>query len=191
MVSRALILKGSVRQMAYESSASQFSIPVFDGENYQLWAARMSSYLEAMDLWEVVEEDHIPPLPNDPTMTQIKNHKEKTSKKSKGKATLFAAVSTNIFTRIMSLKSAKEVWDYLQEEYKGDERIRGMKALNLIREFEMQRMKESETIKEYSDRLLDIGNKVRLLGSQFLDSRIVEKILVSVPERYEASITTL
>ena len=52
-------------------------------------------------------------------------------------------------------------------------------------------MKESETIKEYSDRLLCIANKVRLLGTEFSDSRIVEKILVTVPERYEASITTL
>jgi len=34
-------------------------------------------------------------------------------------------------------------------------------------------MKESETVKEYY--------KVRLLGSKFPDSRIVEKILVTVP----------
>ena len=33
-----------------------------------------------------------------------------------------------------------------------------MQVLNLIREFEMQKMKESETIKEYSDRLLGIVN---------------------------------
>jgi len=66
-----------------------------------------------------------------------------------------------------------------------------MQVLNLMREFEMQKMKESETIKDYSDRLLSIANKVRLLGTQFADSRIVEKILVTVPERYEASITTL
>jgi hypothetical protein len=36
-------------------------------------------------------------------------------------------------------------------------------------------MKESETIKEYSDRILGIANKIRLLGSEFSDSRIVEK----------------
>nr|KAJ0227318.1 hypothetical protein LSAT_V11C100009090 [Lactuca sativa] len=59
----------------------------------------------------------------------------------------------------MCLKTRKEVWDYLKEEYERDKRIRGMQALNLIREFEMQRMKELETMKEYSDRLLDIGNK--------------------------------
>jgi len=61
--------------------------------------------------------------------------------------------------------------------------------LNLIKKFEMQRIKELETIKEYSNKLLGIANKIKLLGEEFLDSRLVEKILVMVPERYDASIT--
>ncbi|KAL0361584.1 UNVERIFIED_CONTAM: hypothetical protein Sradi_3842900 [Sesamum radiatum] len=52
-------------------------------------------------------------------------------------------------------------------------------------------MKESESIKEYSNRLLDIANRIRLLGSAFNDSRIVQKILVTVPEKFEASISAL
>ncbi|XP_023734055.3 uncharacterized protein LOC111881897 [Lactuca sativa] len=151
---------------------------MFNGDNYQLWAARMTSYLEAMDLWEVVEEDYVvPQLPENPTMAQIKVHKEKTSRKSKAKATLFAAVSTTIFIRIMCLKTGKEVWDYLKEEYEGDEKIRGMQALNLIREFEMQRMKESETIKEYSDRLLDIRNKTQEQRRLMRHEHVVEGAL--------------
>ncbi|XP_059298250.1 uncharacterized protein LOC132050942 [Lycium ferocissimum] len=166
--------------------------PAFNGENYQIWVVRMQTYLEALDLWEVVEDEYeITPLPNNPTMAQIKNHKERKSRKSKAKACLFTAVSSTIFTRIMSLKSAKEVWDYFKTEYEGDERIRGMQVLNLVRELELQRMKESETIKEYSDRLLNIANRIRLLGSTFTDSMIVEKILVTVPGRFEATITTL
>lgn len=52
-------------------------------------------------------------------------------------------------------------------------------------------MKESESSKEYSDKLLGISNKIRLLGTPVSDSRIVQKILVTIPERYEAAITTL
>ena len=52
-------------------------------------------------------------------------------------------------------------------------------------------MKESESIKEYSDRLLSIVNRVMLLGTELSDSITVEKVLVTVPKRYEASITTL
>ena len=48
-----------------------------------------------------------------------------------------------------------------------------MQILNLIREFEIQQMKEIETIKAHSDKLLSIVNKVRLLGRDFSDDRIV------------------
>ncbi|KAJ8771120.1 hypothetical protein K2173_023445 [Erythroxylum novogranatense] len=91
----------------------------------------------------------------------------------------------------MALKITKATWDYFKEEYAGNERIRGMQVLNLIREFELQRMKDSETIKEYSNKLLSIANRVRLLGIEFSDFQMVEKILITAPERYEASITTL
>ncbi|CAL5368182.1 unnamed protein product [Camellia sinensis] len=52
-------------------------------------------------------------------------------------------------------------------------------------------MKESETIKEYSEKLYGIVNKVRLLGTDFSDSRIVQKILVTIPEKFEATISSL
>ncbi|XP_016541780.2 uncharacterized protein LOC107842420 [Capsicum annuum] len=122
----------------------------------------MEIYLEALDLWETVEEDYdVVLLPNNPTVAQIKSQKEKKIRKSKAKATLFASLSQIIFMRIMAFKSPKEIWDSLKEECTGDERIRGMKVLNLIREFELQKMKESKTVKEYSDRLLGIVNKAQ------------------------------
>nr|KYP39287.1 Retrovirus-related Pol polyprotein from transposon TNT 1-94 [Cajanus cajan] len=75
----------------------------------------METYLEALDLWEVVEEDYeILLLLDNPTMAQIKNHKEKKTRKEKAKSCLFAGVSTTIFTKIITLKSTKAIWDYLR-----------------------------------------------------------------------------
>lgn len=137
--------------METKTSFSQVAPPIFDGDNYDLWAVRMESYLETLDLWEAVEEDcEVPPLPNNPTMPQLKYHREEKTRKAKAKSVLFSGVSQTVFTRIMTLKTAKEICDYLKEEYTGDERIRGMQVLNLIREFELQKMKEYETIKDYS-----------------------------------------
>ncbi|XP_055803409.1 uncharacterized protein LOC129872444 [Solanum dulcamara] len=69
-----------------------------------------------------MEENYdIPALLHNPTISQIKEHKEKKTKKLKAKACLFVAVSSIVFTRIMTLKTAKKVWDYLKEEYVGDE----------------------------------------------------------------------
>nr|GLL16706.1 uncharacterized protein LOC109838978 [Ipomoea trifida] len=124
-------------------------------------------------------------------MAQLKSHNFRKSRKSKAKATLFAAVSEEIFTRIMNQKSTFDIWNFLKTEYAGDEKLKGLQKLNLIREFEMQQMKESDTIKEYTDKLHSIANKIRLLGSEFSDSKIVQKILVTVPERFDATISSM
>ena len=55
--------------MDAESSFSAIAPPVFDSDNYKIWAVRMETYLEALDLWEAMEEDYeINPLPNNLTM---------------------------------------------------------------------------------------------------------------------------
>jgi hypothetical protein len=91
----------------------------------------------------------------------------------------------------MSLKTAKEIWEFLKTEYEGDERIQGMQVLNLMRDFKLQKMKKTESIKEYSDRLLNITSRISLLGSSLPESRIVQKILVTISEIFEATITSL
>ena len=40
----------------------------------------------------------------------------------------------------MTMKTTKEIKDFLKKEYEGSEKIKGMQVLNLVREFEMQRM---------------------------------------------------
>ena len=51
-----------------DSSFNPISPPIFKGDNYNLWAIRMKTYMEALDLWDAVEEDYpIPNLPNNPT----------------------------------------------------------------------------------------------------------------------------
>ncbi|XP_050207448.1 uncharacterized protein LOC126656869 [Mercurialis annua] len=124
-------------------------------------------------------------------MNQLKIQKERKTRKFKVKAYLFSAVSNSIYSRVMQLESAKDIWDYLKQEYQGDEKTKNMQALNLIREFEMMKMKETESIKSYSKKLLGIANKVRLLGKNFLDERIIQKILVTLPEKYESKISSL
>jgi len=64
------------------------------------------------------------------------------------------------------------------KEYERDEKVKGMQVLNLVREFEMQ--KESKTITQYANKLLNITNKVKFLDSNFSNSKIVKKILVTV-----------
>ncbi|XP_016702190.1 uncharacterized protein [Gossypium hirsutum] len=52
-------------------------------------------------------------------------------------------------------------------------------------------MKEEKTVKQYSDRSMAVVNNIRLLGEQFNEARIVEKVISTLPERYEEKISSL
>ena len=59
-----------------------------------MWAVKIEAYLEANDLWEAVEEDYeILSLPDNPTLPQLKNYKEKKLRKSKARSVLFTTIS--------------------------------------------------------------------------------------------------
>lgn len=75
------------------------------------------------------------------------------------------------------MQSAASIWEYLKKEYRGNEIVLNMQVMNLIREFEMKKMKESETIKDYSDQLLDIANKVDCLVRNLMMKELFKKFL--------------
>ena len=52
-------------------------------------------------------------------------------------------------------------------------------------------MQEEETITKCSDRSALIVNKIRSLGEEFSDARIMEMVLVTLPERFESKISFL
>jgi len=114
-----------------------------------------------------------------------------TCKKHTSVTILHSAVDDDVFMRISHLEPAKQVWEKLEEEFFGNERIKQMQVLNLKREFEALKMNEAENINDFMTKVMKVVNQIRLLGEQFLDSRIVEKVLVVLPERFESKISAL
>ncbi|KAH1130370.1 hypothetical protein J1N35_001748 [Gossypium stocksii] len=57
-------------------------------------------------------------------MEQIKNHKERKSRISKARATLYTANSSEILLKIMTMKSTFEVWNFLKDSMK---KMKGLK----------------------------------------------------------------
>ncbi|XP_017624601.1 uncharacterized protein LOC108468220 [Gossypium arboreum] len=152
----------------------------------------MKTYLQAYDLWSAVENDaEPPPLRANPTVAQMRQHAEETAKKPKAMACLQNRVSDVIFTRIMACDSPKQAWDRLKEEFIGSEKTRQQQLINLRRDFENLKMKEAETIKQYADKIMATVNNIRLLGVDFAESRVVEKVITTLPERFESKISSL
>ncbi|XP_040938132.1 uncharacterized protein [Gossypium hirsutum] len=151
---------------------------VFNGEGYHIWVVKMKTYLQAFDLWEVVNSDVEPkPLRANPTVAQIRQHADEKTKRHKAMSCIQNSVS--------------DAWDKLNEEFQGTERTRQQQLLNLRRDFENLKMKEEETVKQYSDRIMAVVNSIRLLGEQFSKARIVENVVSTLPQRYEAKIPSL
>ncbi|RVW23149.1 Cycloartenol synthase [Vitis vinifera] len=139
-------------------------IPVFNGEHYHIWAVKMRFYLRSQGLWNVVmSEADPPPLGANPTVAQMKAYEEEKLKKDKAITCLHSGLADHIFTKIMNLETPKQVWDKLQGEFEGSERVKNVRLLTLKREFELMKMKDDESVKDYSGRLMDVVNQMRLL----------------------------
>ncbi|KAL0317184.1 UNVERIFIED_CONTAM: putative mitochondrial protein [Sesamum angustifolium] len=155
------------------SLAKQISVPIFSGQNYDYWAIKMKTYFQSQKLWEIVEEGVT--LPED---SSTSSSAEK-------------AVADHIFPRISVATSAKEAWSILQKEYQGNAKVRIIKLQTLRRDFENMKMKDSETIDEYYTKVRELVNQLKAYGEDIPEKRVVEKLLISVTEKYDPIVTTI
>ena len=88
------------------------------------------------ELWECMTKDN--PLDSvlaNPTLDQIKFNIQEKANKSKAMLLMQNVVADTVLYKILACKTAKEAWDRLKEEYKGNNRLCQMQVLNLKREF--------------------------------------------------------
>src|ERR1044072_3950330 len=134
--------------MADTTQSSSLPVTIFNGENYDFWRVKMETFFSSQDLWDIVEEGFTAPADTSTlNATQEKELKKNKQKNSKALFTLQQAVTNAIFPRIMRAKTAKEAWN--TEEFQGSDKLRAVKLQSLRRDFELLKMKESKTVKDY------------------------------------------
>ena len=104
---------------------------------------------------------------------------------------LFSGVTNEEFKKISSTEVAKEAWTILETTYEGTKAVKTMKFQRLTSSFEEIKMEENETFDEFYARLKDIVNSAFNLEESIVESKIVRKILRSLPKRFYAKITTI
>ena len=110
---------------------------------------------------------------------------------SKALNALFSTVTNEEFKKISSTESAKEAWTILQTTYKGTKAIKDLKLQRITTSFEEIKMEEDKSFDEFYAKLKDIVNSAFNLGKTILESKIVRKVLRSLPERFHAKITAI
>ena len=110
---------------------------------------------------------------------------------SKALNALFNAVTNKEFKKISSTETAKEVWTILQTTYEGTKAVKYLKLQRLTTSFEEIKMEEDESFDEFYAKLKDIVNSVFNLKETIPETKIVRKVLRSLPKRFHAKITVI
>ena len=110
---------------------------------------------------------------------------------SKALIAIFYDVSPDEFHRISHITVAKEAWEILETTYEGTKKVKDTKLQMLITWFEELKMSENESFDSFYSKLNEVVVSKFDLGEKTEDSKIVRKILRSLPENFRAKVTAI
>jgi hypothetical protein len=159
--------------------------PLFDGTNFSFWKVRMRTYIMALgvDVWDVVETGYTKPV-----VLASKDDKLEFSFNAKAMNAILSGLAEAEFVKVMQLDSAKEMWDKLISSYEGNEKVKDAKLQTYRLKFEQLKMNEDETVNKYFLRVEELVNAMKGLGEKIEDTFLVQKILRSLPNRFNPKV---
>jgi hypothetical protein len=162
---------------------------MYKNGEYAFWSIRMKTYIQAQgfEIWQSIVDGYTAPTvspTNDKAMKLDQNN-------SKATNALLNGLGESIFTKFLHCKSAKEIWDTLQNIYEGDSKVKVIKLQTYRVQVEQLNMKEDENIAAYFLRVDEIVNAIFGLGEEIKEYVIVQKVLRSLPMRFDLKISTL
>ncbi|KAF7139506.1 hypothetical protein RHSIM_Rhsim07G0003700 [Rhododendron simsii] len=176
--------------------------PLLNNIDFDYWEARMRAYLGLMNerVWESIEYGYDPPTVTDTETneTRLKTYEEfdQTERDNlhynyQALNAIFCAITDIDCGRISKCVIAKEALDILRVAHEDTPAMKYRKLQNLDIMFEECRMQESETIRKFYLRLSDIVISMTRLGESVSESRIVRKILRSLPKRFSLKVSII
>ncbi|KAK8686489.1 hypothetical protein V6N13_125514 [Hibiscus sabdariffa] len=160
--------------------------PFFNGEHYAYWKNRTMFFIKAKDfhLWDIVE--HGPFVP-----TTIKSEWSATDRKKmelncKALHILFCALGPDVYAKVSSSESAKEVWDKLEVIHEGTNDVKETKIGLLNLEYENFKMDPNEDIKSMFNRFSTIVNQLKGFREEISEDKLVRKLIYSLPESWDS-----
>ncbi|KAL7592649.1 hypothetical protein Lser_V15G32689 [Lactuca serriola] len=138
------------------------SVPQFNGQHYDHWSELMENILRAKGLWSLFEDGLEEPRD--------------------GVALTDAQRIT--FEQVLDKSNSKVIWDSLKLKFRGNERVKQSLLNTLRQDFEVLEMKKEEITSEYFTRVMLVTNQMRSNGEEIPNSKIVQKILRTLTERF-------
>ena len=165
--------------------------PLFDNTNYAYWKVRMRAFLQYLDekVWQVVKIGQTKPIEVLADQDDAKINAANFN--SRALNALFSAIMNELFKKISSIETVKEVWIILQTTYEGTKAVKDSKLQRLTTSFKEIKMEEDELIVEFYAKFKDIVNSAFNFRETIPKPKIVRKVFRSLPERFHAKITAI
>jgi hypothetical protein len=164
-------------------------IPQFDGNKYAFSSIRMKTYIQAQgfQVWQSILDGYTTPTVP-PTNEKAVKLDENNSKSINA---LLNGLSDTVFTNVAHFKYAKDIWDKLRNIYEGDSKVKVAKLQTYRGQFKQLKMKEDEDIVAYLLQVDEIVNAIIGLGEEIEEFVIFQKVLRSIPMRFNPKISAL
>lgn len=166
-------------------------ILIFNGDSYGFWKIKMITILKIQKLWDIIENGVTLVSSSESTPLSTRERDDRVMKDMMALQTLQSAVSDSIFPRIAPASNAKEAWNALEMEFLGSSQVRVINLLSLRREYENLKMEESETINDFTTKLITMSNQLRVHGEEKTDYQLVQKVLISLPQKFDSIVAVL
>ena len=120
-----------------------------------------------------------------------KEEDETSLENSRALNALFNGVDQNVFKLINTCSSAKEAWNIQKTVYEGTSNVKISRLQIPSSKFEALNMAEDEKIAEFNVRVLVLANESFALGEKIIDTKLVKKVLRSLPSRFNMKVSTI
>ena len=110
---------------------------------------------------------------------------------SKALNAIFCGVSPDEFHRISHVTIAKEAWEILENIYEGTKKVKDTMLQMLTTRFEELKISEDESFDSFYGKLNEVVIGKFNLGGKMEDSKVVWKILRSLPKSFRAKVTAI
>ena len=140
-------------------------------------------------IWDAVEASWI--RPKAAKSTWDKAAIAAANANSKALNAIFCGISPDEFHRISHITVAKEAWEILETTYEGMKKVKDTKLQMLTNQFEELKMSEDESFDSFYSKLNEVVVSKFNLGEKTEDSKIVRKILRSLPKSFRTKVTAI
>ena len=98
-------------------------------------------------------------------------------------ALLIQSIPESLVLQVGELDTAKQIWEVIRIRHMGADMVKEARLQTLMAEFDRLKMKDNETIDEFTGRISEISSKSSALGEEIEEPKLVKKFLKSLPRR--------